>query len=133
MLQIVDRDSDKVIGGIGVDRNVMSAHKVELGYWLNPQFWNRGIVTNAVKGFIDFIWNSKVDSCGMRINELLTLDRIIRIECSIAVDNIYSSKVVEKCGFQREGLHKKAHKFRDGTFGDAVTLALIKEDFVTAK
>ena len=127
-MQIVDKENDIIIGGIGVDRDKFEPHKAELGYWLNENYWNKGITSNAVKGFIDFIWNDKTEKY-QNFNHLLTLSKLVRIETFIATENIFSVKVVEKCGFKQEGLHRKGHKFRDGTLGDQYTHAIIKTDF----
>ena len=124
-LQIVDK-KDVIIGGIGIERDEYEGHKYELGYWLNENYWNQSITTNAVRGLIDFVWNGN-----NKITEKLNLDKIVRIEAFIAAQNIYSSKVVTKCGFKQEGFHRKAHKYRDGTIGDQYSFAIIKEDYVS--
>ena len=32
--------------------------KQELGYWLGENYWGKGIMSNAVKGLLSFIWNT---------------------------------------------------------------------------
>eukprot|EP01083_Nonionella_stella_P196831 723991_1 len=127
IFQIVDKTTDLVIGGIGLERDRHEFHKAELGYWLDEKYWNRGIATNAVRGFMHFIWNNNVRKNGSIANRL-TLSNLIRIEAFIADQNIYSAKVVEKCGFKQEGFHRKAHKYRNGTIGNTYSFAIIKTD-----
>ena len=126
-MQIVDKEKDVIIGGIDINTVKFEPHKAELGYWLNENYWHKGITTKAVRGFIDFIWNENTEKY-QNFNRLLTLSKLMRIEALIAAENIFSAKVVEKCGFQQEGLHRKRHKFRDGTVGDQYTFAIIKSD-----
>lgn len=61
---------------------------VTIGYRINEAFWNQGIATNAVELMIDYL--SKKIGIGI-------------IQAFVMPDNIYSSKVLLKNGFQKEG------------------------------
>ena len=124
-LQIVDK-KDVIIGGIGLERHQFEWHKYELGYWLNENYWNQGITTNAVRGIINFVWSDNND-----IAKKLKLSKIIRIEAFIAAENVGSSKVCTKCGFKQEGFHRKGHKYRDGSIGDEYSFAIVREDYAS--
>ena len=65
----------------------------EIGYFLGEPFWNKGIATVAVKLISDY---------GFR--EL----GIVRIQTGIYEYNPASMRVLEKCGFIREGVFKKS-------------------------
>lgn len=76
-------------GGIGValteaERRITA----EIGYWIGPDFWGRGIVTAAVARFVPWIFE--------------THPGIVRIEAGIYHDNPASTRVLEKNGFHHE-------------------------------
>ena len=60
----------------------------EIGYWLNPEYANHGLMTEAVKAV-----SNKFFDIGFK-----------RIVIKANPENIASCKVAEKCGFEREGL-----------------------------
>jgi ribosomal-protein-alanine N-acetyltransferase len=59
----------------------------EIGYWLAEPFWNKGIMTSAVKLIIKWGWKN--------------LD-IVRIHTGVFSYNTSSTKVLEKAGFTFE-------------------------------
>lgn len=63
----------------------------ELGYYLDEAYWSKGIMTQAVKMICDKIFNQT---------------DIIRIYAEPFSNNIGSRKVLEKAGFQLEGIMK---------------------------
>jgi RimJ/RimL family protein N-acetyltransferase len=84
------KETGKVIGGIGIherqpDSALKDLNQRELGYVLNPAYWGRGIVPEAVNRLIQFGF------------EDLNLDIIW---CGHYKENIKSKRVNEKCGFK---------------------------------
>ena len=81
-------------GGIGIhlfdDIYRMTA---EIGYWLSPKFQGRGIMTEAVQAILPVGFQI------MNIN---------RIQAGVFHTNRPSMRVLEKCGFRLEAVHKKA-------------------------
>ena len=65
----------------------------EIGYFIGEPFWNKGITTKAVNLISD--WGFK--NLG-----------IVRIHTGIFEFNKASQRVLEKCGFTREGVFKKS-------------------------
>jgi RimJ/RimL family protein N-acetyltransferase len=65
----------------------------EIGYWIGEPFWNKGIATTAVKLITDYGLN-KLD--------------YVRIHTGVFEYNISSMKVLEKCGYKKEGVFEKA-------------------------
>jgi RimJ/RimL family protein N-acetyltransferase len=63
----------------------------EIGYFIGEPFWNRGIATKAVSMIVQF--------------GFATLD-IVRIHAGVFEYNRASQKVLEKCGFTKEGIFK---------------------------
>lgn len=85
-------------------------HRDEVGYWLAKPYWGKGIMTKTLKKF-----------CEMGFNEY----GYVRLEAPIFAFNKASQRVAEKCGFQLEGLLKKAY-LKNAKYYDGVLYALVK-------
>jgi len=81
-------------GGIGIHplRDVYR-RTAEIGYWLAEPYWGRGIVTDAVRVLVPVAF-ARYD--------------IARIQAGIFSNNPASMRVLEKCGFICEAIHKDA-------------------------
>lgn len=98
------------VGGIGVTlKEGIYLKSAEFGYWLGEPYWGRGTMTEAVKA---------VSSYAMRRFGL------IRLEAPVFEWNPASMRVLEKCGFVREGV-LRASAVKDGQVIDRVLYALI--------
>lgn len=75
---------DKIVGSIA--KFVMFGDN-ELTYWIDKQFWGKGIATFALK-------------------KILTIENSRPIFGRVAFDNFGSQKVLEKCGFIKVGVDK---------------------------
>jgi RimJ/RimL family protein N-acetyltransferase len=85
-------------GGIGIERLTdVERVSTEIGYWLGQEYWNRGIVTEALKAVTSEVFR--------------TLD-VMRIFALPFADNPGSIRVLEKAGYVREGV------LRDSTIKD---------------
>ncbi|MEM1134861.1 MAG: GNAT family protein [Bacteroidota bacterium] len=65
----------------------------EIGYWLGEPFWGKGIATEAVRQIVAY----GKETFGL-----------IRFYAGIFAFNKASMRVLEKAGFQQEGISKKA-------------------------
>lgn len=74
------------------------AHSAEVGYWLLPEFWQKGIATQAVSQFCDLVFNTT---------------SVCRIYNPVSAPNLASIRVMEKAGFTLEGTHKMAVRHND--------------------
>lgn len=83
----------------------------ELGYFIGEPLWNKGIATKAVRLLTEWGFNN--------------LD-IVRIFTGVFAFNKASQRVLEKCGYTREAIFRKA-VFKNGAFCDEVRYAKIKE------
>lgn len=100
-------------GNIGLHKgNDVYRKSAELGYFLGEPFWNLGIMTKAVNLICDFGFTS--------------MD-IIRIHAGIFEYNPASMRVLEKCGFKKEGIFEKS-VIKNGAFFDEVRYAKIKHE-----
>jgi len=101
------------VGNIGLQKGTdVYSKSAEIGYFLAEPFWNKGIITQAVNLATDY---------GFK-----TLD-IIRIYSGVFEFNHSSQRVMEKCGYKREGLLKKA-VIKDGKFYDEIRFAKLKDE-----
>jgi RimJ/RimL family protein N-acetyltransferase len=82
------------VGGIGINPLEDVYHgTAELGYWLAEQFWGKGIVTDAVRALVPVAFHQS---------------GIIRIQAGVFSNNPASMRVLEKCGFEFEAVHRNA-------------------------
>ena len=103
----------KVIGGISaVQKCGAMRFCADLGYWLAPDFWSRGIMTAAV---------------GLFCREIFSSTDVNRIEAVVFVPNAASCRVLEKCGFRKEGVLRQS-VFKNGQFYDAAVYGLLASE-----
>jgi [ribosomal protein S5]-alanine N-acetyltransferase len=98
----------EAIGGIGIHlKSDVRCRSAEIGYWLSESFWGRGIVSDAVSSLLPVAFG-RYD--------------IVRLQAGIFSNNPASMRVLEKCGFIREAVHKKAI-WKNGHLLDEVVYA----------
>ncbi len=85
---IVDRQTKKEIGDISVYLYKPEHNKAEIGFWLLPQFWNKGYASEAMQAVIHY-WKQEKG--------------LHRLEAFVEEGNSASSRLLEKAGFQYEG------------------------------
>lgn len=101
----------KAVGSIGAFRQEnIHFRTAELGYYLSEEFWGKGIMTEAVRQLCEKIFSET---------------NIIRIFAEPFSHNIGSRRVLEKAGFQLEGILKNFVS-KDGKIYDAAMYALTK-------
>ena len=109
---ICTRESNKLIGGIGLDVN--TRHKRgHLGYWLGVDFWRQGYATEAASAVLDYGFHT----LGLH-----------RIEAGHYPRNPASGRVLEKIGMRREGL-MRGDLLKGEQFEDTVMYARLRTDF----
>lgn len=86
--KIVDKRTKENIGDIAVYLYKPEHNKAEVGFWLLPQYWNRGFAAEALTAVINY-WKTEK---GLR-----------RLEGFVEEGNAASRKLLEKAGFQYEG------------------------------
>ena len=100
-----------VISNLGNDRS-----RGELGYVLGSRYWGKGIATQAVKLVPDIIFKEWT--------------HLERLEALVDVENVGSQRVLEKAGFQREGVLRK-YFIAKGISKDMVMFSLLSTDWQT--
>ena len=82
----------------------------EIGYWIAEPYWSKGVATEAVKCVTEYAFK--------------TLDKV-RVFTGVFEYNKASIRVLEKCGFEKEGVFKSALT-KDGKLYDEVRYALLR-------
>ncbi|HOA81317.1 MAG TPA: GNAT family protein [Defluviitaleaceae bacterium] len=102
----------KAVGSIGIFlRDDVYCKSGELGYWLAEPFWGKGIMTEAIKQICEIVFE-KYD--------------IVRIFAEPYANNMESRRVLEKAGFQLEGILRKS-VYKNGQLMDSCMYSLIKD------
>ncbi|GMH89885.1 hypothetical protein TL16_g11595 [Triparma laevis f. inornata] len=101
VLAIIDSSTPTtILGIISLLRSKPADPTVlELGYWLNPRYWNQGIITRSIDQILHF--KSPI------------IPTMFRAEALVSVTNIGSSKALIKNNFKRDALLRN-HNEKDG-------------------
>lgn len=101
----------RAVGGIGIILGEgIYAKSAHFGYWLGEPYWGRGIMTAAARATADHVF-SHFD--------------VVRLEAPVFEWNPASMRVLEKCGFVREGALRRS-VLKDGQLIDAVLYARVR-------
>lgn len=102
---------DKAIGSIGVFRQG-NIHRLtaELGYYIAQEYWGNGIMTEAVRQICEYVFKNS---------------DIIRIYAEPFAYNEASCRVLEKAGFQFEGV-LRSNAIKNNKVLDMKMYSLIK-------
>ncbi|XP_061992358.1 uncharacterized protein LOC133710330 [Rosa rugosa] len=87
--------------------------RAEIGYVLGSKYWGKGIATRAVKMVVDTIFKEWT--------------HLERLEAFVDVENVGSQRVMEKAGFQREGVLRKNYIVKGRTIDEVVFSILSTE------
>lgn len=111
---IAMKGDNELIGSAGFYKWVQpEKYQAEMGYDLNPAFWGRGIMTEALSAIIQYGFDHM---------------RLHRIEVLISHQNKRSQSLVRRLGFKREGVLRD-HYFIEGRFSDDVIYSLLKSEW----
>lgn len=111
---ISKQENDRIIGTCGFHNWSKENHKAEVGYELNQNYWNNGIMTKVIEKIVEVGFEE------MNLN---------RIEALYDPLNIASAKVLQKTGFIREGVLRDYY-FEKGKFCDAEICSILKRDLL---
>jgi RimJ/RimL family protein N-acetyltransferase len=101
----------EAVGGIGIElHSDVERVSAEIGYWLGQKYWNRGIVTEALKAVTA---------------EAFKQFDITRLYALPFADHAASVRVLEKAGYVREG-HLRHSAIKDGQIRDQLLFAAYK-------
>ncbi|MFA5433786.1 MAG: GNAT family protein, partial [Candidatus Paceibacterota bacterium] len=110
---IFEKESDKLIGDIGLHFMDSENKQVEIGCTLNKDYQGKGYAIEALKIILDFLIN--------------TLEKH-RIVTSIDPENSNSIRLVERLGFRKEA-HFVESLFLNGKWVDDIVFALLAREW----
>ena len=110
---VFDAPTEAIAGGItlsNIRRGV--AQTASIGYWMGERYAGRGMMLSALRLLIPYAFD------GLRLH---------RLEAACIPDNKRSVGLLEKAGFQREGLLRSYLRI-NGTWRDHYLYALVAEE-----
>ncbi|MBS4174668.1 GNAT family protein [Bacillus sp. FJAT-49736] len=107
------KENGRLIGTIDFVSWQPKHHTAEIGYVVSQEYWGQGIATEAAKKVIEF---------GFKEMDL------VRIQARCFVENIGSSRVMEKAGMFYEGILRKS-AFIKGKHHDLKVYSILKDEF----
>ena len=114
---VILKDNNKFIGTCGFARIDKANATGEAGYVFNPEYWNRGIATEALSALIRLGFEY------MGFN---------RIEARFMEGNRASRRVMEKCGMRYEGMFRDM-LFVKEDYTDIGVCAVLKREYTPPK
>jgi [ribosomal protein S5]-alanine N-acetyltransferase len=85
-------------------------HTAELGYWLGRDYWGRGIASAVCAGMTRHAFEHF---------------KLVRVQAEVYGPNAASVRVLEKCGYELEGVRRKAI-LKGETYLDASVYAKLR-------
>lgn len=107
---IVLRDTGRVIGMLAIF-DVQNQRMASVAYRLHPAYWRQGVVTEALRRAVEFVFAQT---------------ELQRLEATADVRNTASLRVLEKCGFVREGTVRQGKMV--STYCDYAIYGLLRSD-----
>lgn len=107
--KLVEKQSGEKIGVIATYAYKPEHNKAEVGFWLLPTFWNKGLAAEALKSVIAY-WKEEKS--------------LHRLEAFVEEGNKASCKLLEKSGFLYEGTMRDC-EIKNGAYISLRIYALI--------
>jgi RimJ/RimL family protein N-acetyltransferase len=108
---VTESPDDTILGGITLHHLDPMRDGVEVGYWLFQEARGRGVATRAVGALVEHAFDNG----------------LIRVEAHVRIGNRASERVLERLGFQREGVRRRFLR-HEGRRVDATLFSLLADD-----
>jgi RimJ/RimL family protein N-acetyltransferase len=108
---VIEGPEGEILGGLALHHFDPLRDTLEVGYWLMRDARGRGVATRSVRAAADHAFTNG----------------IARMEAHVRQGNDASERVVERVGFEREGVKRKL-LHHDGERVDATLFALVAPD-----
>lgn len=117
---IREKENGRIVGSIGLepDRRREDVASKEMGYSLGKAFWGKGYMTEAAKAVIDYAFAE---------------EPLVVLAICTGPENKRSQRVIEKCGFQYEGMQRKGYHIYDGSDRDNLVYSMLREEWEARK
>lgn len=112
-LVIESQSTKEKLGALGLN-NICNEHQnAELGYWLLPQYWGKGIMREALHGLLNFAFD-----------EL----KLHRLSAEVELENLKSQKLLQVLGFSGEGV-KRECEVKDEQYISLMSYSLLSGEY----
>ena len=108
---VIEGRDGELLGGVALHHFDPMRDTLEVGYWLLKDARGRGVATRSVRAAIDHAFSNGV----------------FRIEAHVRIGNDASERVLERLGFEREGVKRRFLR-HDGERVDATLFSLLGPD-----
>ncbi len=112
------RDEDRVIGICGIHDLSRRHRRAFVGYDLTREHWGHGLASEAMHAVVSFSF------------ERLDLNRL---EAITVAENARSIRLLERLGFQLEGVRREYSLEADGAFHGSAIFGLLRREYEVAR
>lgn len=112
-LAIEDVNSGEMIGSVNLKNINLADRNAEVEYWLDDRYWRKGIASECLVPVLKHAFLEM---------------KLVRVYAVVHAKNIASIRLLEKCGFIKEGTWRKA-TFMDNEWSDVHAYGLLREEF----
>ena len=106
------KGTTRLIGTLGLNNLVLSHKRAEIGYEINPEYGRSGYTSEAVQKVVSYA-----------LEEL----HLNRVGAMIYLENEASNKLIQKLGFQHEGVLRKYYEQNAKAF-DINVYSILKDE-----
>lgn len=96
------KKNNQMIGTAGFNIISFANSRADISYDLDPKYWGKGMMLKSIKAILNFA------------DQTLGL---VRIQATVITTNERSIKLLDRCGFHKEGLLEK-YEMVDGSYKD---------------
>ena len=108
---MVRKEDNRFAGTIGLNNLSKGMKRAEIGFEIHPDFWRTGITSEAVKAVLHYSFTEM----GLH-----------RMGAVTFLDNVASIKLLEKNGFEQEGI-LRSYLFQNGQSHDARVFSVLNK------
>lgn len=116
-LAVTLKSNNLLIGNCGIRMDKAGALQADIGYELDPEYWNRGYATEAAHAIVDFGFSNL---------------KLHRVWSWCVADNAGSAHVLEKLGMRLEGHLRKNEYYKD-RWWDTLIYAILADEWAEHK
>jgi ribosomal-protein-serine acetyltransferase len=102
-----------IVGVVGVHHLDWANGKTSIGYWLARDAQGRGVMTAAVRAYVDYAFTT----LGLH-----------RVEIEAAVENVRSRAIPQRLGFREEGIRREVERVGERRL-DRVVYAVLADEW----
>lgn len=110
---IADKNTNKYIGDVGVFDFDKCHNKIEIGFKLKKEYWQRGIMAECIEKVLEFCFRDKGYN---------------RVQALVDLRNVGCKKTLVKCGFKFEGLLRE-YEYENGEYVDLEAYSILKREY----